>query len=169
MTRHSLNSELPAESLAAEQAAGNGMLDAPELRRRFQRKYEYSRVLLELATQQQELIEGDDFTGLIQLLARKQTLIEALQAVSVVEPPLVTQWRLCRDRMEPGMRRECEAWLEQSEQLLEQLLEFEQQCASRLQRQRNDTQQQLAAVSGTLHVQEAYQDFPEASHFDMNR
>lgn len=139
------------------------------LANRLQQKYEYSRVLLELSQQQQGLIEQQDYDQLVPLLLQKQTLIEALQATSQTTPSLPELWKQHRDTLPPLLRQECESWLERSEQMLEELMSYEQACTSQLLRQREETQHFLAAASDSLQIQNAYEEFPTHSQFDINQ
>lgn len=144
-------------------------LTPQELRARLQQKYEYSRTLCELAREQAVLIQAADFTGLVNLLAKKQALIDALQDVSRCSPPLEIQWKQQRDHFPSAGRQECEQWLAQAELLLDKLLTFEQECSQRVERQRDQTRLQLESISQGLNAAEAYGETPQSTHFDMQR
>jgi len=135
----------------------------------FQRRHEYARLLLDLSTQQQELISHAQFGGLIELLLRKQTLLDALQELSQGEPPLLQQWENNRNLIPETVREECEHWLALSEQVLADLMELEQTCTSELQQKRDHTQTQLEAVSNAVHMQDAYHQDSFQSQFDRSQ
>ncbi len=145
------------------------LLTGPELRQRFQQKFEYSRVLLEFSEQQQTLIESGDYSELMNVLQQKQLLIEALQQVSQTDPPLAWQWKTRKEQLPPSLRQECEYWLLQSEQLLEQVMQQENNCTQQMQQQHQQTQQQLATASINLDVHDAYQDYTDQNSFDYNQ
>lgn len=144
-------------------------ISGDEFRSLFQRRHEYARFLLELSTRQQELIAQGEYSGLIDLLLRKQTALDALQGLSQTNPPLLEQWKSHRDSISITLRRECEHWLSVTEQILAQLMELEQTCTSQLQTKQNETQSQLEAVSNTIHVQDAYRQEPVNSRFDRSQ
>ncbi len=148
-----------------EKAVANG----EEFRGLFQRRHEYARLLLELSTKQQSLIEEGEFSGLIELLLRKQTVLDELQAISQTDPPLLEQWKKMRDTISMAHRNECDQWLVRSEEILAQLMDLEQRCTSQLQHKRDATQSQLEAVSSTIHLQDAYTQPPVNSRFDRSQ
>ncbi len=140
-----------------------------EFRALFQRRHEYARMLLELSTRQQQLIETAEFSSLIELLLRKQTVLDELQAISQTDPPLLEQWKDKRDSISQTERQECDHWLSLSEQVLSELMDLEQRCTSQLQHKRDTTQTQLEAVSGTIHLQDAYSQPPVSHQFDRSQ
>ncbi|MBL4883547.1 MAG: hypothetical protein JKY95_03290 [Planctomycetaceae bacterium] len=144
-------------------------LTGDDFRSLFQRRHEYSRLLLELSTKQQELIGQGQYNELIELLLKKQTILDALQSLSGTDPPLLEQWKENRETISVALRRECEHWLSLSEQVLAELMDLEQTCTSQLQQKRDATQSQLEAVSNTIHVQDAYSQESFDSQFDRSQ
>ena len=140
-----------------------------EFRSLFQRRHEYARLLLELSNKQQTLIDEGEFSDLIELLLRKQTVLDELQAISQTDPPLLEQWKEKRDSLSGTHRQQCEQWLAQSEEVLAELMDLEQRCTSQLQHKRQATQSQLEAVSSTIHLQDAYHHRPINSRFDRSQ
>lgn len=139
------------------------------LPQRIQQKHEYSRVLLELSGRQQELVESQEYDALITLLQQKQAVLEALHHVSGGNLSLATTWQQQRSQLPEPVRQTCEKWLEQTESFLTAAMQIEQFCTDQMQERRDETQSQLAAVSGSLVVHDAYNDLPVSNYFDMNR
>ncbi len=135
----------------------------------FQRRHEYARLLLELSNKQQRLIEEGEYSGLIELLLRKQTVLDELQAISQTDPPLLEQWMKKRDSLSGVHRQECEQWLAQSEKILAELMDLEQRCTSQLQQKRETTESELEAIASTIHLQDAYTQPPAGSRFDHSQ
>jgi len=147
----------------------SGDLPLGELCRRLQQKCEYARIIDDLSSQQQELIDAGDYSGLVQLLARKQTAVEYLQNASQVDPPLVEQWKQKRDQLPQELRIQCERWLSATETYLQETRSRDEKCTAEMQQRRDQTETQLAAISAAIHTQDAYRDPVESRHFDMNR
>ncbi len=141
---------------------------ADEMQTLFQHRFEYSRLLTELTEEQSTFISSQDYSGLIELLMRKQTVIEALHQYSNGQPPLQQQWKELRDSLNSQARSECEQLLEATEQNLAVVMEKEATCTQQMQSQRDHTRAQLEVVAGGIAVQDAYHDDSNSSQFDSN-
>ena len=157
----------PARFSPDEVAAS--LLPVSQLRSRCQQKYEYSRALSELTAEQTQLVEERNYTALVNLLARKQTLVDALLQVSQTEPPLPIAWRQHRHLLSPAVRQECETWLAQAETILAHLIATEHACSTQVEQDHQQTRQQLATASQALNVHLAYEETFTGQQFDANR
>ncbi|WP_339742427.1 hypothetical protein [uncultured Rubinisphaera sp.] len=141
---------------------------ADQMQSIFQHRFEYSRLLTELTDEQSTFISSQDYSGLIDLLMRKQTVIEALHQYSNGDPPLQQQWRELRDSLNSQDRAKCEKLLEETEQNLADVMQKEATSTQEMQSQRDRTRAQLELVSGGIAVQDAYHDDSYSSQFDSN-
>lgn len=114
--------------------------------------------LLVLSQRQQGLVETDDYTQLMRLLAGKQQIIGRLEAISNGAPRLWDDWRRERDVLPLAARDACERTLAETEALLAELLEHERVSTETLSRRRDETQEQLRSVTGGARVNQAYRD-----------
>ncbi|TWT62051.1 hypothetical protein Pan54_27900 [Rubinisphaera italica] len=144
------------------------LYSADEMQSIFQHRFEYSRLLTELTDEQSTFISSEDYSGLIELLMRKQTVIEALHQYSNGEPPLQQQWCDLRDSLNSQIRSKCEQLLDATEQNLAEVMQKEAACTQQMQSQRDHTRAQLELVSGGIAVQDAYHDDDQSSQFDSN-
>ncbi len=114
--------------------------------------------LLELSQRQLGLVETDDYTQLMRLLAGKQQIIVRLETISRGAPRLWDDWRRERDQLPAASRAACEQTLAETEALLARLLEHERVSTETLSRRRDATQAQLRSVAGGARVNQAYRD-----------
>ena len=136
----------------------------------FARRREYCRALLALAERQIELVKENDFSGLLELLARKQRVLGQLDQLTQSNQQLWEQWRLHRDQLSAEEREACYAVLEESEQILAEVLRQERLGAELLTAKRDETQRRLEQVSQGLQANEAYNERPSTHrHLDLNR
>jgi hypothetical protein len=120
----------------------------------FRHRRALASALVELSVEQTQLLATEDYPSLSALLAHKQQLIDALLAESVAG------WRSERDRLPPGLRGDCEAILDETEQLMNQLLSLEADSTARLQQQRDVTERLLGDVN---HGREAFAAYESPS------
>jgi len=144
------------------------MLTLKELRQLLQHRHEYSRVLLTLADAQSELIDQGEYSGLIELLVQKQTVLDAFHQSSQLSPSLREQWHAVRDQLEAGPRQECERWIAETEANLERLIASEQTSTEQMQVKRDQTRDQLQLVSAGLAAQDAYTDQEQGQQVDFS-
>ena len=78
----------------------------PDLVDVLQRRREYCRAMLELSRQQQELITGGQFSELIQLIARKQRVLEELTELGQAFGGIVNHWKAIRDQLAHWLPKE---------------------------------------------------------------
>ncbi len=108
---------------------------------------EHCRELLELSRVQRQLIDTDNYAGLLLVLGRKQRILGSLDALASPGPNLKQVWRAERDSMDESLREECEHVLAETEALFVELLQEETDSTEYLTRRRDSTQQQLQAVA----------------------
>ncbi len=104
---------------------------------------EYSKALLHLAQEQQLLIEQDQLTELIQLIAKKQRIIGMMNELGHAQGGIGVWWRLTRDSLPTETRSQCEAVIADTEKLLAATLAQEQSGTDFLSMRREDTQREL--------------------------
>lgn len=131
---------------------------------------DHCRGLLELSRQQTELIRRDEYTQLLALLGKKQHILGRLDEISARYPQLARRWKDRRDTLEPEVRSECETLLAEIENLLAQLNETENDSAVLLTRRRDETRQQLEALSTGARTHDGYREAlapADSRHLDV--
>ena len=124
------------------------------------RKHQVLAHLHTLARQQLALVDGDDMSNLLALLASKQTLLDQLMAVEQQLHPFRDQdpaervWRSADDR------RRCAEQARQCEATLAEILALERRGESQLQRRRDDTATRLDQAHGAAQAHRAYTSAP---------
>ena len=150
-------------------------MDGPtdvEFLRAFEARRDCCRALLTLARKQQESIAAEDYTRLLALLAQKQRVLGALDALGRERPTLRDDWRRLRDGAPAAARGACERVLEESESLLAEVLAEERSSTDDLTRRRDETQRRLQELSAGTRAHEAYRDAlgPDSHrHLDIGR
>jgi hypothetical protein len=130
----------------------------PDFSALFHTRREHYRALLELSRRQIDLIAADDYTGLLVVLGQKQRLLGRLDEMNGQHADLKRQWHDRRESLDPDLRDDCEHILAETEAILAQLLEEEQQSAGRLTERRDETRRQLQTISRGSQVHDAYRD-----------
>ena len=124
----------------------------------FQTRREYCVALLELSLQQGRLIADDDYPQLLKVLQQKQHLIGRLQDYTRTYAALWNQWKQQREQLEPQQQADCDRVLDETEQILAQLLQVESESTTDLKQRRDATQQTLQNVSQGNQAHLAYHD-----------
>ena len=124
----------------------------------FKTRREHCHALLELSRHQLQLIVGDDFTELLDVLGQKQRLLSCLDELKQHQPQLWEQWQAQRDSIDPAVRRDCETALAETEGFLAEILENEKGGTQALTERRDATQKQLQAISRGSQAYSAYRD-----------
>ena len=115
---------------------------------------EHCRELLKLSRVQRQLIDADNYAGLLLVLGRKQRIVGSLDALANAAPNLKQAWRTERESMDESLREECEHVLAETEAIFVELLQEESESTEYLTRRRDSTQRQLQAVeqSSQMHT-----------------
>lgn len=130
-------------------------IDYPKL---FSVRLEYSKALLKLSFQQQALIDQDDYSGLLDVLGKKQRLLGQLDQYTKKLPALWKRWKGDRDLLSLEQRETCEEILSESEAVLSTLLENEDTSTKSMVDRRDRTKQQVQSLNQGEKVGEAYRD-----------
>ena len=130
-------------------------IDYPKL---FSVRLEYSKALLKLSIQQQALIDQEDYSGLLDVLGKKQRLLGQLDQYTKQLPTLWKQWKDDRDLMSVEQRETCEEILSESEAVLSKLLANEDTSTECMVVRRDRTKQQVQSLNQGEKVGEAYRD-----------
>jgi len=133
---------------------------------------EHFRSLLNLSTQQQELIDRDDYSQLLTILGKKQGLLDRLDEIHSRHPHFNSEWNNRKNSLESNLRKECDTVLVETETILSELLEAENESAIFLTLRRDETKQQLEALSRGTQTHEAYRDSlapVTTRHLDINQ
>lgn len=112
----------------------------------FRERRAYCQALVELSEQQAERIESDDYTELVAILNHKQQLLDLLLSTGSPERDLWNDWKSNRDDLSQEDRDACNALLQETETLLQQLMLHEQDCTTHLATRRDEVQSALRRV-----------------------
>lgn len=123
-----------------------------------------------LSRRQQELIDCGDVTALLALLAAKQRELEQLHEFERRLDPFRGQDPLERRWSSEAERLRCASLSDQSQRLLEEVMETERRCEEALRRRRDEAAQQLAVVHAAGTARNAYLDetAPAGSSLDLS-
>ncbi|MFH1301105.1 MAG: hypothetical protein ABIK07_08585 [Planctomycetota bacterium] len=130
-------------------------IDYPKL---FSVRLEYSRALLRLSIQQQDLIDQEDYSGLLDVLGKKQRLLGQLDQYTRQLPTLWEHWKSDRVGLSAEQRETCEEILNESEAVLSRLLKNEDTSTQSMVDRRDRTKQQIQSLNQGERVGEAYRD-----------
>ena len=119
-------------------------------------KRDCCRALIKLANQQHALILSGDLGALMEVLATKQRVMGRMEEVqrrlvSFREGP--QSWR---DRLDSEVEGQCQGVLEETEQLLADLLGIEKQCEQKLICLREEAVEQLRQTDAGRQLNRAY-------------
>lgn len=117
---------------------------------------EFCSALLDLSQRQRRLIADGDISGLLAVIGRKQRILGRLDALRQDQPPVLADWRRRRDELPASLRERCESLLQETEEILAELLGEEQTCTEQLTRRRDETRRQLSEISSGRQVLNAY-------------
>ncbi|GAB4135797.1 MAG: hypothetical protein Tsb009_02470 [Planctomycetaceae bacterium] len=125
----------------------------------FTRQRDLCKQLLECSQSQRPLIQADQYAQLLDVIARKQRLLDEWETMKSKHHPSLSQsWQEQRLKLDSDVRANCERLLKEIETLYEQLLNEEQLSTESLTTRRNQTQAQLREISKGTDVHRAYRD-----------
>jgi len=113
--------------------------------------------LRDLGARQVQLIAGGEMSDLLRLVAAKQQLIVALQALEKQLAPFHQQDPERRAWESPEARARCAADGEACRQLIREVMAMEQDGEQQMTARRDDVANQLRSVTSGGRVREAYQ------------
>ncbi len=143
-----------------------------ELLRVLKSRREYCRAMMQLAEEQQVLIDQNRTAELLQVIAQKQRVIDGLTEMGAAFGGLAGYWRQIRDGLSSELRVECDTILAESEVLLAAALEREAQGTRQLTQRRDETQRQLRKVGQSLETRAALGaglQGPQSGFLDVSR
>ena len=147
-------------------------IQTDELLRVLKSRREYCRAMMQLAEEQQTLIDQNKTSELLQLIAQKQRVIDGLTELGRAFGGLSGYWKQIRDGLAAALRAECDAILAESEVLLAAALEREAQGTRELTQQRDAKQRELRKIGQTLETRAALGaglDGPQSGFLDVSR
>jgi len=128
----------------------------------FRERRAYCQALVDLSEQQSELIDTEVYTDLVDLLNHKQQLLDLLLATG---SNLWHDWKSDRNNLAQEDRDACNALLQETETLLQQLMLHEQQCTTHLSTRRDAVQTALRNVQQAGVALNGYAPSAEAQTF----
>ncbi len=144
-------------------------LDAAGILDVMKKKRQHFRSLLDLSRRQRGLIDSSEFSQLLTVLGQKQRLLGRLEELNKQYPDLRSLWGAQKETGDPEWRDDCEHVLAETEVILAELLQEEQQSTDHLAKRRDDTRKELQTVSQGTAVNEAYRDsLAPSTHRHLN-
>lgn len=137
----------------------------------FTTKRDRCRALLELSRRQATLIARDDYTGLLDVLGRKQLILAELDNLKTEHATALARWRIDRDGLDDTARSDCETVLAETETLVARLVDVERSSTESLAARRDTTRDELESLAGGAAVNDAYRDSLAPSthrHLDLD-
>ena len=136
-------------TLAAEEVRG--------VIEKFDREQEIYRGLLDLSRGQMEIIEqGATSEELLELLGRKQLLINELEEIERDLTPFKRGWREVRESLEADVRAAVEQRVTQIHEILVELLDLEERGRSKLQRRQEEVVVKIREIGRSRRAHQAY-------------
>lgn len=138
----------------------------------FRARKQLCAALLELSRRQRALIDADDYTQLLVVLGQKQRILGRLEELKGREPDLLERWQAERDGLESTTRAECDQALAETETILADLAEEENDATQHLAQRRDETRRELEALAQGSEVHDAYRDSLAPAthrHLDVDR
>lgn len=124
----------------------------------FRRQHQLCARLLECSRLQMTLIVDENYTDLLDVISRKQRLIEQWDELKKRHPDLVQIWRDRRPHLATTERNACEKLIEGIQSLYETLLDEERESTEELTRRRDTAKGQLQNISNGAQTHQAYRD-----------
>ena len=121
-----------------------------------QSKYQCLLQLRELGVRQNQLITRGELGDLLRLLAAKQHVITALQAVDRQLSPYQQEDPDSRTWSSPEQRAECARLAAECRQLLDEVMQMEKANETQMAERRNDVAAQLTSLHHASEVRGAY-------------
>lgn len=144
----------------------------PDLLSVLRRRREFARAMLELSRKQRELISQRQFSELVQLIAQKQQVLEHLTELGQAFGGIVAHWKSVRDQMDSALRAEHQQVIDETEALLAQIMEIEQQGTTELAQHRDETRKKLLNaehLNETKSAMAGYEQTPSPRFLDVSR
>lgn len=138
----------------------------------FKSRRDHCHALLNLSRTQQELIHADDYTGLLVVLGQKQLILGRLDEVASRHRKLFADWKTLRESLAAETRLNCEHILAETEAILAELIEEENNSTAGIVRRRDAAHSELQAINQGTQVNHAYRDALAPTthrHLDLNQ
>jgi hypothetical protein len=116
---------------------------------------EYCRSFLDLARQQAELADSDEYDQMIELLNKKQRVIALMNELAEPFGKLSTHWKIIRGALDLQTRVECETAISAAEGFLAEAMRIEQSSEAVMVARRDETQRELQALANRQHFNQA--------------
>ena len=146
------------------------LLNTENLAELIGRKHRCLIQLRELGRRQAALISSGDLGELLRMFAGKQRLIDQLQEIERNLDPFRAQPSQSRIWASAGVRNQCGDLVEQSQRLLDEILEQEEHNESALRLKREAAAAKLQSLQVTKHAKTAYAEStaPNLRGFDLS-
>lgn len=122
----------------------------------FRQRRDCCRILLELAQEQAALVGQAAHPELIELINRKQHLVNRLTELRVTTDP-AGSWTQVRQQLATEVREECQRLLVEAEEYLRKLLTLEAACIQQMQEEAVSVRREMQTVLKATHLRNLYQ------------
>ncbi|WP_153559071.1 hypothetical protein [Roseimaritima sediminicola] len=135
--------------------------DTAELVRLVDERWQTLQTLLEMTLQQSELIQQQQVAELLPSLSRKQPLLEQFARLQEQLRPLAQRPADAWHWPDPAQRAACQQKLDESEQMLAEMMRLEQQCETELVASRDQLAQRMQQSDGSQRAASAYRQIQQ--------
>ncbi|MCK6455014.1 MAG: hypothetical protein L6Q92_00585 [Phycisphaerae bacterium] len=132
------------------------VLDAEHLMRLLERQRDAHRRLRELADRQRSLLDADDPTALLSVLADRQRVVEELRACSVGLSPFRQSWTTVVAAMSADARARVRGLIEENERTLASVIRDDATDVERLTQSRRQLAGEMARCADGSRAARAY-------------
>ncbi len=120
-------------------------------------RWQTLQTLLELSLRQSEIIQQEKISELLPLLSSKQPLLQRFAELQEQLRPLAAQPAAARQWDSPAQRQACQQQLDESEEMLAEMLRLEQECETQLVAGRDRLSERMQQSDGSQRAASAYQ------------
>ena len=120
-------------------------------------RWQTLQTLLEMSLQQSEIIQQDKISELLPFLSRKQPLLQRFAELQEQLRPYAAQSADARKWDSEAQRQACQQQLDESEEMLAEMMRLEQECETSLVAGRDRLAERMQQSDGSQRAASAYQ------------
>ena len=116
--------------------------------------------MLDLSRSQETAAETGDAEALSEVVSRKNTLMEKLEALAEQSEPMKKSWQDAKDRIAPADRDRADRALANLGELLKEILDIDDRTRRTMEGMKEEVARSLRQVQGARHAAQAYKPPP---------
>ncbi len=151
-----MTSDVGRDNLSGVDPHGKPEVWAPRLVRVLDRQIELYAELERLSSRQSDLVRGDEPDALLDLLARRQVLVEQVTDLNQQLEPFTREWDRLAERLSPGQRDEIGSRTRRLDELIETITGRDEADRRALESRRESVASEINALSNKRAAVAAY-------------